>query len=234
MPHKDDLILEAEVLSCREIHELPGDWAPEALRSLLEDLEIETDDVPESDLLDLVLMALGDLEPHEAGVAVLRTVFGDRMPAGVRANLSSDLQEDRPWEEFADLSFQAGIFTATVLLQKSLPKMYGIPDAILAECAFRAKTAKDAQLVANLPNDQLLRALAPGLGDRSIVTRLFEEGLRGGPFPEAEHILWRRDIREDPDDLQRVILTIIGAHSFLTGLKDASPWQVEIDLNPAG
>ena len=233
MPHKDQLILEAEVLSCGEIHELPGDWAPAALQSLLADLEIENDDVPESDLLDLVLMALSDLEPHEAGVAVLRTVFGNRMSAGVRANLASDLQEDRPWEEFADLSFQAGIFTATVLLQKALPKMYGIPDATLADCALRATTDKDAKLVANLPNDQLLRALAPGLGARSIVTRLYEEGMRGGPFPEAEHIIWRRNLREDPDDPRRVLLTIIGAHSFLAGLKDASPWQAEIDRNPA-
>ncbi len=200
MPHKDHLLLEAEVLSYREIHELPGDWAPEALRSLLADLEIETEDVPESDLLDLAQMALSDLEPQDAGVAVLRTVFGDRMAAGVRANLASDLQEDRPWEEFADLSFQAGIFTATVLLQKSLPKMYGIPDATQADCAFRATTAKDAKIVASLPNDQLLRALAPGLGTRSIVTRLYEEGVRGGPFPEADHIIWRRNIREDPDD----------------------------------
>jgi hypothetical protein len=120
--------------------------------------------------MDLAQMALSDLEPHEAGVAVLRTVFGDRMAAGVRANL---------------------------------------------------------------PNDQLLRALVPGLGTRSIVTRLYEEGVRGGPFPEAEHIIWRRNFREDPDDPRRVIVTVLGAHSFLIGLKDASPWHAEIDMTPA-
>nr|MEE4267521.1 hypothetical protein [Candidatus Krumholzibacteria bacterium] len=87
MPHKDHLALEGEVLSFQEIHELPGDWAPPALLSLLADLEIETESVSESDLMDLAQMALSDLEPHEAGVAVLRTVFGDRMAAGVRANL---------------------------------------------------------------------------------------------------------------------------------------------------
>jgi hypothetical protein len=230
MAHEDDLILDAEVLAFREIHELPGDWAPEMLRSLLADLETETDDVPESDLLDLAMMAVGDLEPHEAGVAVLRTVFGDRMTAGVRSNLASDLQEDRPWEDFADLSFQAGIFSATVLLQKSLPKMFGIPDATLAEVALRTATAKDMKHVLKLPDDQLLRALAPGLGARSIVARLYEEGIRGGPFPEAEHILWRREMIEDTEDPQLVVLKIIGAHSFLSGLKDADPWQVEIDL----
>lgn len=232
MPPKDDLNLEAEVLAYREIHELPGDWAPDVLRSLLADLEVETDDVAEADLMDLVLMAVGDLEPHEAGVAVLQTVFGDRMPAGVRANQASDLQEDRPWEDLADLSFQMGVFTATVLLQKALPKMYGVPDATLAEVALRTATPQDTKLVINLPNDQLLRALVPGLGARSIVTRLYAEGVRGGPFPEAEHILWRRDMRVAPDDPQRVILTIMGAHSFLAGLKDARPWQVAIDLSP--
>jgi len=232
MPHKDQLHLEAEVLTCREIHELPGDWAPDVLQSLLTDLEIDTTGVAGADLLDLVQMAVGELEPQEAGVAVLRTVFGDRMSAGVRANLASDLQEDRPWEEFADLSFQAGIFTATVLLQKSLPKLYGLPDATRAEVAFTAPTPQDAKLVSNLSSGQLVRALAPGLGDRSIVTRLYEEGLASGPFPEAEHILWQRHLREDPHDPRRMVLTVIGAHSFLAGLKDANPWQAEIDLDP--
>lgn len=233
MPHKGHLHLEAEVLAYCEIHELPGDWALDALQSLLTDLEIDTAGVPESDLLDLVMMAVGDLEPQEAGVAVLRTVFGDRMSAGIRANLASDLQEDRPWEEFADLSFQAGIFTATVLLQKSLPKLYGMPDATRAEVAFTAPTPQEAKLVSDLASDQLVRALAPGLGARSIVARLYEEGLRSGPFPEAEHILWRRNVCEDPNDPRRMVLTITGAHSFLADLKDAHPWQVEIDLDPA-
>lgn len=230
MPHKEKLMLEADVLAYREIHELPGDWTSDRLRSLLADLEIETDDVPESDLLDLVLMGVGDLDPHEAGIAVLKTVFGDRMPAGVRANLASDLEEDRPWEEFADLSFQEGIFSSTVLLQKSLPKMYGLPDATLAKVTLRTKTAQDAKLVVNLPSDQLLRALAPGLGARSIVNRLYGEGVRGGPFPEAEHILWHREMLQDPDDPQLVTLTVIGAHSFLAELKDANAWPVEINL----
>ena len=232
MPHKDQLMLEAEVLAYHEIHELPGDWAPEALRSLLADLEVETDDVAAADLLDLALMAVGDLDPHEAGVAVLRTVFGERMSAGVRSNLASDLQEDRPWEEFADLSCQSGIFTATVLLQKALPKLYGVPDASRAEIALRATTAEDAELVAKLPSSQLLRALAPGLGTHSIVTRLFEDGLRGGPFPEAESILWRREPHRVPDDPRLTSLTVIGAHCFLAGLKDAEPWRVALDLNP--
>ena len=157
MPHSDHVILEAEVLTYREIHELPGDWTPDVLRSLLADLEVEVDTVPEADLLDLAMMAVVDLDPQDAGVAVLRTVFGDRMSAGIRANLAS------------------------------------------------------------------------GLGTRSLVTRLYEEGLRSDPFPEAEHILWRREVHEDMDDPRRVTVTVIRSHSFLAGLKDAQPWQAMIE-----
>jgi len=228
LPHSEPISLEAEVLNYREIHELPGDWGPEALLRLLTDLEVDVQGVDEGDLLDLALMALGDLEPDDAGVAVLGVVFGEGMSAGLRGNLAADLEGDRPWEEFADLSRQAGIFSATVLLQKALPRLFGKPDASWAEVAFRASSAAEAAIFLKAPAATTLRALGPGFGPRSIVTRLYAEGMRGGPFPEAEQILWRRTLKADPGDPRRVLAEVYGAQSFLGALEEAAPWQVKV------
>ena len=233
MSHDELTKLAAEIVSSREIHALPGDWDPPSLRRLLADLDIDPEAATDAELHDLALMALGDLEPDEAGAAVLRAVFGDSLKAGQRASIAADLEEDRPWEDHAELSKQAGIFTATVLLQQAMPKRFGVPDATQVEVAFRAPTAGEATELLQAAPAVILRALAPGLGPRAIVNRLYEDGVRGAAFPEAASILWRCELRLDPADPCRVMARIHGAQSFLGPLATAEPWESRVDLGAA-
>jgi hypothetical protein len=80
-----------------EIHELLGSWPPGRLRNILELAEFD-DAVADEDCVEMALMALQDLDWRAAGELVLEAVFGDAMTAGVRQNLTDDLEDDRPWE----------------------------------------------------------------------------------------------------------------------------------------
>ena len=232
MPQADLTTLAAEIISCREIHELPGDWPPAVLRSLLDGQEIDSAGTAEADLPDLALMALGDLEPNEAGARVLGLVFGEELAPGMRAQLAADLVNERPWEQLSDLSRQAGVFTATVLLQRAFPRHYGKPAAMRVEVALTAPADADAALLLQAPPAVVLRALAPGLGPASLVVRLYGDGLRGGDFPEAAQILWRHALRADPAAPRRVIADLCGAQAFLGTLGDAAAWSAEVALLP--
>ena len=226
---RDDLArFRAELVDSREVHELPDDWPPEALRALLEALEVDHADVADGDLWDLALMALGDLEPDDAAEVVLAQVFGGAMASGVRQNLISDLEGDRPWEEFADLSKQAGIFTAVVMLQRAFPTRFGKPDAVRVRVRIAPADADAARALRHADRALLLRILAPALGPRSVVTRLFDTALRGGPFPEADHILWRLAREDEPDGA--AVFTLHAALSFLESLEEAGAWEAAVPL----
>ena len=125
-----------------EIHRLPDSWSIERLREVLHQAEF-LDPVDDADVSDMAVLVLQDLDVQDAGELVLKVVFGDRMSAGVRQNLVDDLEDDRPWEQFADVSLQAGIFEAMVLLQQVFPNRYGIPDAVHLQLSVAAldKTA---------------------------------------------------------------------------------------------
>ena len=116
---KEPREFQAQLLSWIEIHELPDGWTPRQLLSLLVGMDV--DGVSENDALEMTILALQDLEPDEASDRVLEAVFGETMRPGVRRNLAHDLTEERPWEEFADISQQKGIFNAVVLLQQAFP-----------------------------------------------------------------------------------------------------------------
>jgi hypothetical protein len=121
-------VFDVDVDDWQEIHSLSDTWNLPELRALLEEAEFD-DAVADADVEDMTLMALQDLGMREASDLVLRSVFGARMSSGVRQNLISELEEDRPWEQFADVEKQADIFRAVILLQKSVPNAFGTPDA---------------------------------------------------------------------------------------------------------
>ncbi|MBT8061724.1 MAG: hypothetical protein KJO85_03515, partial [Gammaproteobacteria bacterium] len=106
---------EVGIQSLEEVHSLPGIWSNEALRELL--VLADMDDigqVEDSELLEITIMALQDLGNQKAAELVLEAVFGESMRAGVRQNLVDDLQQDEPWEDFAEVSKQRGLFIAVV------------------------------------------------------------------------------------------------------------------------
>jgi hypothetical protein len=112
------------------------------------------------------------------------------MRPGVRQNLVDDLQEDKPWEEFAVVAQQRGLFIAVVLLQKVFPNRYAVPDALQFRFTIRALSSA-AFAGMNAPDPAwLIRLLSQGMSDTDVLNRLYEEELKAGPFTDAAGMIW--------------------------------------------
>jgi len=167
---------------------------------------------------------LQDLEPDEAADRVLETVFGDRMRPGVMQNLAHELTEERPWEEFADINHQAGIFNAVVLLQQAFTREFDKPDAVSVDVRVETASATGlAWLDAPAPDPALLlRILAGGMDDRAVLRRLFGESLKGTIFPEAGAILWHTSRLAANESVRE--FSLISSHQWFDPLKDMEDW----------
>ena len=133
-------LFDVSVTSVQAIHDMPGAWSDDDYRRLLTQLEVDgVDDVCGSDLLDMTAMALQDLEADDAADAVLAYKLGESISAGARGNIIEDLLDDqRPWEEAADITLHAPIFAAAILLHKVFPASYAKPDMMRAILQIRA------------------------------------------------------------------------------------------------
>ncbi len=210
-----------------EVHELPGSWPPERLREILRRVEFD-DPVADADVLEMVQMALQDLQPRPAAELVLEVVFGDRMSSGVRQNLVDDLEDDRPWEQFARVDKQAGIFEAMVLLQKAFPRRYGIPDAVRVHLHLQATdAATGAWLRAGPPAALLVRLLAGGMPQDAMLNRLYAEELKSEHFPDATHILWRISAVDGsgPEEAATHTCDVYSSWQWLAPLEHVSAWE---------
>jgi hypothetical protein len=219
---KETREFQARLLDWKQIHELPDGWPAGKLLSLLTYMDV--DGVSEIDAMEMTLLALQDREPDEAADLVLEVVFGETMRPGVRRNLSHDLTEERPWEDFADITQQAGIFNAVVLLQRAFPREFDKPDAVSVAIGLDTASEKGKSwLDAPSPDPALLlRILAAGMEDRTVLHRLFQDALKGSSFPEAGAILWRV-IRRTAIAPAREF-TLISSHQWFDPLKNLDRW----------
>lgn len=214
-----------EVLEFDEIHTLPGSWTSERYREILDRLDFDNiDSIAESDLAEMAAMAAQDEGLRNASDQVLSLVFGNSMSPGVRQNLIDDLPGERPWELFAELSQQAGIFEAVEFLQRAFPSEFGIPDAarIRVRVTGRGKQATD--WLREGPNASLLlRLLADAMDDRSTLRRLYADKLQSPPFPEADSIVWHVAKIDDrvEDSPAFCVFEVYSSLQWLGPLRDA-------------
>jgi hypothetical protein len=207
------------ILSVSEVHTLTDAWGNDSLRKLLELAEVDDlGDIAEGDLLDMSLMALQDLGNQKAGELVLEVVFGDSMRPGVRQNLVDDLQENEPWNDFAEVSQQRGIFVAVCLLHKAFPTRYGTPDALELRVKIQPLASSGAAALEAPRADWLIRLLARGMSEHAIVHRLYSAELKSGEFKDAPGLIWDCEPVDDPDgtDTSRTFDITASAQLFNT------------------
>ncbi len=211
-----------QVTGRREVHELPGDWSADQLRRLLELADAEDiGQIDDADLAELAAMALQDLGVQRAGECVLEAVFGDAMRPGVRQNLVDDLQDDRPWDQFPDLRRQRGVFTAVVMLQRAFPTRFATPDAIHLDLEVgvdKSASAQAREALMQCRPDWLVRVLAAGQQEDTVLRRMFADEVAGAPFADAEALLWHHDCRPLAED--RVAIDVLTSAQWVAGLAD--------------
>ena len=222
-------LFDVSVSSVNEIHDMPGTWSDDDYRKLLAQLEVDdVGDLSGSDLLDMTLMALQDLEPDDAADAILAYKLADSISAGARQNIVQDLLDDqRPWEEAADIKLHARIFAAAVLLQIAFPSNFSKPDMMRVILHVRATRTEASEFLTNQPEAAFVaRMLADALSENSILERLFDEQLQAHSFPEAEGIIWRAEFANQLlAENSTADLTVYSSEHWLKSMESISDFQ---------
>ena len=163
-----------------KIYDMPDSWSDTEYRSLLQQLEIEDiDDLSTSDLYDILLMGLQDMDIEEAADLVLAHKLRNSITPGARRNIIEDfLEGQRPWEEVADISLHSRVFAAAVLLNKVFPRSFSRPDMMKLTLQLKA-LRPEARKLLQLPPEAafVTRLLADGMDEHSILERLFDDHL---------------------------------------------------------
>lgn len=182
---------EITILNTKTIQELPNAWSTEDMVKLLEEFGFdESPSTPESELRDLLYMAISDSEPDEAAKIILTYVLHDKLTEGQIDQISHEMQDDAVYEEYADISLHKVLFRINQLLYKAYNGRFPNGKATVIDVSLKPKNHQAIEL----SEQTILAAVCAACSERNIITRLFEKQLAGKvEFPEAESILWQID-----------------------------------------
>jgi hypothetical protein len=202
---------------------LPDAWPAPVRRALLDALPTgDIGDVDDADLNDVLLMALGDLEPVEGAEAIIDFRVHDGSSDGRREQLAFEFRDEHPWEEYPGLAAHADLFAVAMLLHDAWPKHFGRPSLGRVELDI---VALEPSAVADLdPLEPSLLARLLGHRDpRSILARLFDDAVAGTePFTDAPSLLWRVEVLDHGAGRCRV--AVWSSLHWLAGVEAGQAW----------
>ena len=181
-----------ERLTFATLTELPNTWQNQDYRALLEKMSYDNPDgISEAELKEMCLMSFTDLEPREAAEVVLTYLYPEELTAGQIENLAHQMLTEKLWEENPELPLHKGFYQATQLLHDAYNGTFPATKAVGFQVKCTAENPDDLAVFDQEPAAPLVRLLAPGLGDKALINRLFAPQLEGDTFAEAKSMLWQ-------------------------------------------
>ena len=210
------------------IEELPGAWNAENYMQLLDIMDYgDTSDLSPQELMEMCMLSLADYEPDEAASLVLQHIFGERLNKGQIDNLSHEMETEKVWEEYAELSMHEEFFNATQLLYKAYNGKFPHPEAIRYKMRLISKEKMGMEIFNEDVETTLVRLLVQDMPDNTLIKRLFDEELNGGEFKDAKDIIWQYS-QESEEDNSR-IFEIISSTYWFHDLKFAETFEATIE-----
>jgi hypothetical protein len=177
------------------IHEIDGVWTKKDYIELLDRMSFpEAEEVDPEELLELLFMAMSDLEPNEAAEIMLEYKLSDTLTKGQIQNLAVDMIDNNVAEDYSDIALHYTLFNINQLLNKAFNGKF--PNTKASKVILEIKFQQGNNV--EIDKEIVLKALCNGLRERNLVRRLFAEQLQGKvEFPEAEDIIWEMEQSED-------------------------------------
>ena len=210
------------ILSFEQIKELPGSWEKSDLVNLLSAMDYDNPaEIKDSELKEMCMMSLTDFEPEESAKIVLDYTIAGRLTEGQIENLSHEILTEKLWEEYPELPLHPDLYRSTQLLYDAYNGKFPRPEAV----QFTIEINGDVTIFEENPEAPIVRLLAAGMSDRSLIHRLFSDQIEGDRFAEAKDILWQ--LKKVSGDQNAVTYEIVSSAYWLDEIKYADSYEAE-------
>ena len=217
-------LFKVDISNFTTIKELPNAWSNEDYVKLLEVMEFpDASEIAASELKEMCLMAITDNEPNEAAKIVLDYLFEDRLNEGQKDNISHEMIDEKIWEEYADLSMHEEFFNAGQLLHQAYNGKFPLPDAVKFQMTVTGKNTHELTVLEGENEAPILRLLASGMPENTLINRLFSDQLEGESFLEAENIIWQ--IKKIKEENASVTYEVISSAYWFHDLKFVNSFE---------
>jgi len=211
------------------IGDLPDGWTPQKHRELLEEMNIDgiSESTPE-ELKEMCMMSLTDNEPEDAANIVLKYLFQGRLSSGQIDNISNEMLDEKMWEEYPALSLHEDFFNATSLLHNAFNGSFPTPKAVSFQVIVTAKDQTDLDVFSDNIETPLIRLLAQGMPETTLINRLFDEKLTEGLFEESADIIWQVTKTQNGAEIS---FDVISSLYWFQDIEEVGAFEAELNID---
>jgi hypothetical protein len=211
------------------IERLPNAWQEEDFKKLLDLYDFgDISGLKPEELEEMCLLAMTDGEMDESVEVFLNYVFGDKLKKGQIQNMVHEMQDEKSWEQYADIKLHELFFNAGDILYKAFGGgTYPRPEAVSLRITVSTETAQQLELYRQNEVSSVLKVLAFGMPDTAIINRLFVKQLRSENFEDSEDIIWQLH----PYDISETTISyhIISSEYWMEDFKHVPEYTVSIN-----
>ena len=170
----------------KSIDKIDGYWTSQDFINLLEVFEYpDAKSIPETELFEMLSMAITDYEPNEAAEIVLKYKLDSILNEGQIKNLSHEMLEDKIAEEYPNIALHYPLFNINQLLYEAYNGKF--PRTLASVIDFELIFAKEVAVTKEI----VIRTLSDLLSEKSLLKRLFNNQLDSShELKDAESIVW--------------------------------------------
>jgi hypothetical protein len=181
-----------QIDSFHKINKIQSAWSNEDYHALMAIMDFDDDlgKMDSTELREMCMMSLNDLEPDEAAKVVLTRLFPDESQGKVE-QLSHDMPDDRLWEECSDCLYHERLFSAYALLREAFNGVFAKPTGVELTITVTGQNSEDMMIFDQSPNSSIARLFASGQSEDALINRLYEDQIKSQKFPEAPGIIWQ-------------------------------------------
>jgi hypothetical protein len=188
-----------QIGSFRKTNQIQNAWSNEDYHALMAIMNLDDglEEMDATELREMCMMSLNDLEPHEAANVVLTRLFSNELPEGKIDQLSHDMPDNRLWEEHSDCLLHERFFSAYAFLRAAFNGIFSQPTGVELTVNVTAKNSDDMVIFDESLYSSMVRLLASGLSEDALINRLYEDQIQGEQFSQAPGIVWQLEQIED-------------------------------------
>jgi hypothetical protein len=224
----DKIKLQVENVAHEYLSEIPDTWQKEDYLKILEEFGFaDADALPDKELPEMTLMAITDEEPNQAAENLMALYLTDDLNKGQMSQIASDMQLDKIFEEYPEITLHHRLFNINQLLRKAYNGKF--PDGQAVKITF-ALTDTDGTFgsAEDITSEVILKALQKAMPDNSIVKRLYPDELEGKKeLADANAIVWRRSATQTGDKYE---VEIISSDYWLGDILDHPSYEAEVTM----
>ena len=178
---------QVNIENIQNVDEIPNYWSIEDYIKLLDLFGFpDAQSKNETELRELLFMAISDYEPNEAAAILLKYKLENDLNEGQIDQISNEMLIDKVCEEYPVIALHSRLYSCNQLAYKAFNGKF--PNAKASIIKVKIEGEDDTKITKAL----MLKILNAGLSDSSLIKRLFDEPMTtSAEFPDAENILWK-------------------------------------------